>query len=568
MKQRLRHLLVVMLIATFTLGFLTNPTKAEEPQYGGELRIITLNSAIPPMSWDNYDWNWKHAHDTGLFLEHLMVGDLQKGPRGTNEFDFHVEAWWPPNVRTGELAESWKIEKNPLRIVFKLRKGIYWQEKPGVMKAREFDADDVVYSMQRIVSSPKAIKGYINSVDRWEKIDKYTVALYLKHWDENWWYHFGNSYYAAIMPKEMVEAGANKWQNMCGTGPYMLSNYEMGSTITSTKNPNYWGKETINGKLYKLPFTDTIKELLIRDEASRISALRTGQADIMFGVHYRFKKSLEKTCPQLKWQKMLVLSPVTFALRMDTKPFDDIRVRRAMNLAVNQQEILDKYWEGNAELIGYPFPAHWKGYFTPLKDMPPEVKELFSYDPQKAKKLLTEAGYPNGFTFTAMVNSTVQYQIELAQLLKAYLAKVGVTMEIKPMEYPALLSAMTSKTHSAGFLFTSGWVNPQACLRKNFKTNETWNPYMFDDAYFNKEYDTLSTDMNMKEDERRERWRKLNVYVMQQAPAVWMPGHYTYLAWWPWVKNYYGEVNVGCHRPGPVLARIWIDKELKKKMGF
>jgi peptide/nickel transport system substrate-binding protein len=199
------------------------------------------------MSWDNKDWNWKHAHDTGLFLEHLMVGDLQKGPRGTKEFDFHVEAWWPANVRTGELAESWKIEKKPLRVVFKLRKGIYWQEKPGIMKARELVADDVVYSMQRIITSPKAIKGYIDYVDRWEKIDKYTVALYLKQWNDNWWYHFGMSYYAAILPKEMADAGANKWQSMCGTGPICFQTTRWEAALLPQK-PNYWGKETINGK--------------------------------------------------------------------------------------------------------------------------------------------------------------------------------------------------------------------------------------------------------------------------------------------------------------------------------
>jgi peptide/nickel transport system substrate-binding protein len=568
MKVHFKHLFLGMLALVLVWGFIPSDAAAQEPQYGGTLRMITMYPHVPPMSWDNKDWNWKHAHDTGLFLEHLMVGNLQKGPRGTNEYGFQADAWWPAEFLTGELAESWKIEKKPLRVVFKLRKGIYWQEKPGIMKAREFVADDVVYSMQRIITSPKAIKGYIDSVDRWEKIDKHTVALYLKHWDENWWYNFGNSYYAAILPKEMAEAGATKWQNMSGTGPYMLANYETGSSITSTKNPNYWGKEMINGKAYKLPFTDTIKELLIRDEASRISALRTGQVDLMFDIHHRFKKSLEQTCPQLQWKKLLIPSPAIFAMRMDTKPFDDIRVRRAMNLAINQQEIVDKYWEGNAELIGYPYPVIWKGYHTPLNELPPDVRELFTYNPEKAKKLLAEAGYPNGFTFTAMVSSSAQWQVELTQLLKAYLAKVGINMEIKTTEYPALLSALTSKTHTAGFMFNSGWTNPQACLRKNFKTKETWNPYMFSDPYFDKEYDKLKGDLSISDGERREGWKKLNVYVMAKAPAIWLPGHYKYIAWWPWVKNYYGELAVGCMRPGPIWARIWIDQAQKKKMGF
>jgi peptide/nickel transport system substrate-binding protein len=74
--------------------------------------------------------------------------------------------------------------------------------------------------------------------------------------------------------------------------------------------------------------------------------------------------------------------------------------------------------------------------------------------------------------------------------------------------------------------------------------------------------------LSINDDERREGWKKLNVYVMGKAPAIWLPCHYKYIAWWPWVKNYYGELAVGCMRPGPIWARIWVDQALKKKMGF
>ncbi len=568
MRPYFRGLCIGMLSVVLLLGLSPGNTVAEEPQYGGTLRVSSQYPTIPPLSFDNYDWNWKHAHDTGLFLPHLLVGDLRKGPRGTNENKFHTDAWWPEEYRTGEVAESWTIEKDPLRIVFKLRKGIYWAEKPGIMQSRELVADDVVFSMQRIITSPKAIKGYIDYVDRWEALDTYTVALYLKKWNENWWYHYGMSYYAAIVPPEMAKAGAAKWQNLCSAGPYMLENYETGSVIVSTKNKNYWDKEVIDGKEYALPFTDSIRELLIKDTSSRISALRTGQIDMMLSIGWRDVESLKKTCPQLKWDKHLYTSPITLALRTDTKPFDDIRVRRALNLAVNQQEIVDKYYKGNADLIGYPYPSTWPEYFTPLEQLPPEARQLFTYDPEQAKKLLAEAGYPKGFTFTVQFHTASQTFAELAQLLKAYMAKIGVTMELEPLEYSAFLSKMTSKTHAPGYLMGSGPTNPQACIRKNFKTKETWNPYMFDDAYLNEELAALSTTVDMSSDERRERWKKLNVYAISQAPAVWLPNQYIYQAWWPWVKNYYGELYVGCLRYGPVWSRIWIDEKMKKEMGY
>lgn len=568
MKKNHKRLLTGLLAAALFFGMGPLCAGAEEPQYGGTLRFLSQYSYIPNLSWDNYDWNWKHAHDTGLVMEHLMTGDLQKGPRGTNEFAFQSNAWWPPEFRAGELAESWTVEKDPPRVVFKLRKGIYWQERPGVMKSREFTADDVVFSMQRLLSSPKAINGYKFYVDRWEALDKHTVALYMKKWNWNWTYHFTQSYYGAIQPREMVEAGPKKWQNVTGTGPYRLENYDSGSGMVYVKNPNYWGKELVDGKAYQLPFTDSIKELLIRDEASRVSALRTGQVDLHMFIGWRDVASLKKSCPELKWTKFLAPSPTTLALRNDTKPFDDIRVRRALNLAVNQKEIVDKYFEGHAELIGYPYPAAWDGLYTPFAELPPAARELFTYNPEKAKKLLAEAGYPNGFTFTTQVNSGSRVSMEMAQLVAAYLSRIGVTMKLDPMEYAAYLSKMTSKTNSAGYLFTNDTGNPLSVLRKNFETGETWNPYIYDDPVFNKELDELRSNMNIGEAERRERFKKLNVYMLEKAPAVWLPGGYVYAAWWPWVKNYYGEQRVGCINHGAILSRIWIDQELKKKMGY
>ncbi len=550
--------------------FITGTSAAEKPQYGGTLTYMDMSPGLSPMTWDNADWVWKHGHDTGFYMEHLMMGDLQKGPRGTNEYAFHASAWIPPEVLRGELLEKWEVKQNPLRIVFHLRKGVFWQEKPGVMKSREFVADDVVYSMTRIKNARKAIPLYLDFIDRWEVLDKHTLVMHMKEWCAEWAYRLGWGYYDAVQAPEQEKApgGPGKWQNACGTGPYMITDYKEGHSQTYTKNPKYWDSEVIDGKKYKLPFTDKVVMMIIRDTATQLAALRTGKVDLMFRVNWRDVENLKKTNPQLQWSPKIYTNAFMLALRMDTKPLDDIRVRRALNMAVNKKEIVDSFYGGHAEILNCPFPKTFTSVYTPLEQLPPTAKELFIYNPEKAKKLLTEAGYPNGFSFKAQISTVDPELLDLAAMVVAYLAKVGVKMELETMDYPSWLSRMTKKVHTPGCFFSNDHGNPFATIRKNFVTGQTWNPYMMKDEHVDKTWKAAIENPNLSEKEAFAEMKKLSVYCIDQAPAIWLPGPYVYTAWWPWVKNYYGEIRVGAWRPAPILGRVWIDQEMKKKMGF
>jgi peptide/nickel transport system substrate-binding protein len=560
--------IVLLLSVTLCIGW---AGAKEEVQLGGTLTFFDQVPMVNPMSWDNADWIWKHGYDTGYYMEHLMMGNLQKGLRGTKQFAFTGNgSYLPMDVVRGELLERWEVRKKPLSIVFYLRKGVMWQEKPGVMKAREFVADDIVYSMTRLSKSRKATPRYMDFIDRWEVKDKHTLIMHMKEWNVEWGYHMAWGFYDAIQAPEQEKApdGPGKWENACGTGPYMLTTYKNGHSVIYTKNPDYWDSEVIGGKSYKLPLTDKIVSQLSRDEATRLTALRTGKIDLMFTMNNRQHEDMKKTTPQLIWSKMLASGFAMIALRFDKKPFDDIRVRRALNMAIDRKALGNFMSGGIYELVNLPYPKTYTSVYTPLNQLPPAVQELYEYNPEKAKKLLAEAGYPNGFSFKCQYGGSSTETMDYLSMIVSYMAKIGVKMELDVMDYVSGLSRMTKKTHAEAFWYTTDFGPPLVIIRKTFVTGQTWNASLISDRHIDETYERLISDQNLTEKQRDAELKKLGVYILEQVPGIILNGSYYYAAWWPWVKNYYGEQRVGAHRAAPIIARIWIDQKLKKKMGY
>src|SRR4029453_2394886 len=543
-----------------------NGEKPEKPQYGGTLEVGTMFVTLSALSWDPHDWNWKLNHDTGQFYEQLVAGDLDKSKRKGGKHPFVADAYLATEAQRGELPEKWELVENPLSVVFTLRKGIMFPEKPGVMQSRELTAEDVVFSFDRLRSSPKALPTYFDFLGDVVAKDKYTVVFNLKEYTAEWDYRLAWGFYSVIMPKEVADAGATNWKNVNGTGPFMLTDFVAGNSNTYTKNPVYWDKEKLGGQDYKLPFVDKLIYRTIKDEATQHAAIRTAKLDLLETINARYVRELKKRAPQLQWAKRLSILGSFMALRNDVKPFDDVRVRRAMNMAINKKEIIEAHYSGEAMMHAYPMYPDWDGYFDSLDKMPASVKELYEYNPKKAKELLKEAGYPNGFTFKMQFCSCSPDHSELAPLLAAYLEQIGVKAELQPTEYGAFLSAMSTRKHAAGYLMNSSHTNPTTSIRKSFVTGAMWNPAMYTDPKYDAKIDQAVKTRD--EDKRKQLLRELTVEIMDQAPYIWLPTPYVYAAWWPWVKNYGGEMSVGSIRPGPIYARIWIDQELKKKLGY
>jgi peptide/nickel transport system substrate-binding protein len=125
---------------------------------------------------------------------------------------------------------------------------------------------------------------------------------------------------------------------------------------------------------------------------------------------------------------------------------------------------------------------------------------------------------------------------------------------------------MTSKTLAPGYFMSRGHSNPTTTIRSSFATGQTWNPSMWSDPKLDARIDEMYRTRD--EEKRVDMIREMTREILDKAPYIWLPTQYAHTAWWPWVKNYGGELRAGAVRPGPIYARIWVDQELKKKMGY
>lgn len=566
-RRRLLNLAITAGLAAGTLGGVA--VAQEKPQTGGTLDVMTMYQTLDAVTWDTTKWNWKANHDM-LFMDHLIMGDLEKGPRGTDEFDFVAQAYIPSEHYRGDLAESWEVKEDPLQIVFNLREGVYWPEKEGVMERREFVASDVVNHFEKLEQSDRAIPTYWKFIDRWEAKDDHTVVAHLNEFNANWGYLIGWGYYNGIMPKEwhdLSEKDRSDWRKATGTGAWKLVDVQTGRQQVYEANEEYWREMEVGGETYQLPFVDKVTYHIVKDPASALAALRSGKIDINENVRWQFIEELQRTAPEIKTRKRLATQGTFIALRMDKPPFDDIRVRRAMNLAIDQRAIQASLLNGEGALLNYPFSQRWDGLYQPIEQLSPAAQELFEHKPEKVKELLTEAGYPNGLDFTVQVCSCSPYHMDMVAMLQAYYQQSGINMKIDTLEYGAFRSQMRADNQAAGYLMNNGEGNPFSVLRKSYRSEQTWNPSFMADESFDKMWFSALAETDTQK--QNQMLQEMNRYIIEEAvPQVWLPTESFYTAWWPWVKNYEGELRVGAVRKGPIYSEVWIDQELKKKMGY
>jgi peptide/nickel transport system substrate-binding protein len=341
------------------------------------------------------------------------------------------------------LAESWTISRDGLTYTFKLRKGIKFHD------GTPFDAEAVKFSIERQFNPDHPFNklgkypfaGYFfGNVKAVEVVAEDTVQFILKEPRASFLSVLAAGAASIVSPTAVRKYGADYALNPVGTGPFRYVSWERGQRVVLEKNPSYWK--------FPVKIDRVVYRPIVEDQA-RLTELLTGSLDLIVGVPPDFVAQLEGNA------KVAVLKQVGahvwyLGINNQKKPFDDKRVRQALNYAVNKEAIVRDVLKGTGAVSRGPvLPDTW-GADPTLKAYP--------YDPERAKKLLAEAGYPNGFSTTLWVpesGSGMQSPVAMSTVIQSNLKAVGVNVTLQTMEWGAFLTKLRSKEQD---LFALSWM--------------------------------------------------------------------------------------------------------------
>ena len=549
--------------------------KLGKPQYGGEF-VFRLNRKI--VNFDPYFGHHLTQIHTG-WMERLHAVDWTRNPA---VIDRRKSAL--PTHGKGHLAESWEFT-DPYTYVVHLHQGIHWQDLPPA-NGREFTADAVAFHFHRLYglgsgyTQPSPAREAVAAMKELISVtatDKYTVvfkwktsnrSLIIESMEEL------GTYQCIENPEAVRKWGdLRDWRHAVGTGPFILKEFVPDVSATLVKNPNYWGHDERYPQ-NKLPYVDKMRLLIIEDQEKTLAEMRAGRIDAADQISPLLAQELKRTNPEILQIFLTANTAVTIDPRNDRPPFNDLRVRKALQLAVDLPGIAKNYYKGSVE----PYPSslnarEMKGWGFPYEEWPQDLKDEYAYNPALARKLLADAGYPDGFKTNIVADTTGD--LDLLQVVKSYFADVGIDMEIRPMDSTEWIAYVLNghKHDQLAQRTISPYGHRHDPVRQlgRLRAGSASNYLMIDDAVLNAFQPAAIAATG--ESQLKQLLRNANEYIARQHFAISLlsPGSYT--LYQPWLKGFHGQFGAFCSAAGsPQMlffypARFWIDHELKKSMG-
>jgi len=520
------------------------PEKAKQPDRGGTFRIRIARSPA------HFDPHQTAAYSTMVPLSFaysrlVMIKPGTTIVPGTQPLD-------------SDLAQSWDRVGDTV-YVFRLRQGVRWQPKSPV-NGRELTADDVKYTYDRFLATKgNPNRALLEIVDKVEAPDKYTVKFTLKE-PNAWFLDRMASTSTWIIARECVEkyGDLKKWESVVGTGPWMLERYEPGARISFVRNPNCFYP--------KLPYADAVELTINPDSNAALAAFLAGKFD--FGPEPGMtirrsdvaaaKKKLGHWWLPLQTREFLVPSGRIAAMKLDQDPLKDVRVRRAIAMADNWREILERNPLAQGKGAPSPvIPAALKEWSVPIKELPPDGQKLYEpFDPVGARQLLTAAGHPGGIKIP--VETTAGYGPEWMGAVQATLKNwkaAGIEAELKVQDYEAFVSSSVyGKFDKMMLAVRDGATDPDSYLEA-LLPGDALNASGVNDSKLTEM--VKRQRRTFKDSARRDIVYDIQRYCSQQVYYVCGPSASVVAAWMPNVRDF--GPNIGPDYGGRLMS-AWLDK--------
>ncbi|PLR76020.1 ABC transporter substrate-binding protein [Bacillus sp. V3-13] len=456
------------------------------------------------------------ANDTLIFgrggdsvsLDPAIVTDGESFKVTKNIFETLIEFGEQDTEIHPGLAEEWSNTEDGLKYTLKLRKGVKFHD------GTDFNAEAVVFNFERWKAGNKEKFYYYNSqfgdiIQSVTAVDEHTVEFTLNRPLAPFYKNLAMSPFAIASPAAIEKHGDKFGENPVGTGPFVFKEWKRNDRITIVKNENYWQEG--------LPKLNQVIFRAIPENSARLNALSSGEVDLIDGVNFSDLGQIEANS-DLQVFNRPSLNVAYVGLTNTRGPLKEKLVRQALNHAVDKKALVDAFFAGAAEPAINPMPPVVAGYNEEVEDYP--------YDPEKAKELLKEAGYENGFEMELWAMPVPRPYMpdgqKVAEALQANFEAIGVKANIKTYEWATYLEK-TRLGEADSFLL--GWTGDNGDA-DNFlyvlldKDNIGSNNYTY---YDNQEVHDLLIKAQSTADqkEREELYKQAQVIIKEDAP--WIP---------------------------------------------
>lgn len=490
----------------------------DQPKYGG---TVNLSRAADPFDFDVSTTGQGIGGADFIRSAYSSLLRVKIGP----------DIGYSQTVVEPGLAERWEVSSDARTYTFHLRKGVKFADLPPV-NGRELTAADVLWSYQywsrtgplKDAGLPTSqLDWAFEGVERLESPDPYTVVVRFKDGFAPF-LNYAASALNPIVPREIYAQDGHFKNQIVGTGPFQLDTAatQKGSRWITKKNPTYWDQ----GK----PYLDEVRFLIISDDATLNAAFQTKQIDVIAAPDFRFAQDIARSNPnavQYEWQT----STLHLWLNFKRPPLDDFRIREAFSLGIDRDELIKTVADGKGEWA-LANSNLYSDLFTQG-----EIKSFIKFDPERAKRLVQEAGYPNGLEVPWIISSLNAAQVT-APLIQAQLKKVGINIVFDVVPSGGDNQARRARTFSIAYVSgelqrpdVDGWLYSSAIPGGGFNYAGIDDPKVTE----------LLIAQRREPDpaKRRELLRQVLRMINEKFLSIATYRTSSYDFWHPHLKNYY-----------------------------